>query len=176
MPDAALPPLTFEPDFCVVSRWRLSLPARSRWAVFGGLAAFSITLALAFVAAGAWVVLPYSVLELAVLACAFRFLERRAASWERLTVAGDRVVVERGSGGSEHARREWNRPWVRVEMGAPRSGGDARLYVCCGGERWEFGHALPARERGDVARALRRLTAAPGYARNGGTSSGKAWA
>jgi uncharacterized membrane protein len=159
MPCVALPPLTVEPEFCVISRWNLSLPASTRWRIFGALAAVSLTLALAFAVAGAWMVLPYSVLELAVLACAFHFVERRAADWERLTVAGDRVIVERASGG-RHVRREWNRPWVRVEMTEPRFGRPARLLFSCGGERWEFGDALPERERGEVAREMRRLTAA----------------
>ena len=159
MPGVALPPLTVEPEFCVVSRWNLSLPASARWRIFGALAAISLGLALAFAAAGAWMVLPYSVLELAVLACAFHFVERRAADWERLTVADDRVIVERASGG-RYARREWNRPWVRVEMSERRFGRPARLVLRCGRDEWEFGDALQDRERDEVARELRRLTAA----------------
>ena len=88
MPVAILPPLCVDPEFCVVSRWNLSLPARTRWRIFGLLAAVSLTLASAFVAAGAWMVLPYSLVELGVLAFAFRYIERRAMDWERLTVAG----------------------------------------------------------------------------------------
>ena len=157
MPGVALPPLTVEPEFCVVSRWNLSLPASARWRIFGVLAAISLTLAGAFAAAGAWMVLPYSVLELAVLAGAFHFVERRAADWERLTVAGDRVIVERASGG-RYCRREWNRPWVRVEATERRFGHPARLVLRCSGEQWEFGGALPERERNNVAHELRRLT------------------
>ena len=159
MPGVALPPLTVEPEFCVVARWNLSLPTRARWRIFGALAAVSLTLALAFVAAGAWMVLPYSVLELAVLAGAFHYIERRAANWERLTVAGDRVIVERSEDGRQ-TRREWNRPWVRAEMTAPRFGHAGRLLLCCGSEQWEFGEALPPHEKSAVARELKRLTGA----------------
>jgi uncharacterized membrane protein len=159
MSGVALPPLTVEPEFCVVSRWSVSLPARARWGIFGALAAVSLTLAFAFAAAGAWMVLPYSVLELSVLALAFHLVGRRAGEWERLTVAGDRVIVERASG-AEHVRREWNRPWVRVEISAPRFGRPARLRLSCGAEAWEFGDALPEHERSEVAREMRRLTAA----------------
>ena len=119
----------------------------------------SLTLALAFVAAGAWMVLPYSVLELGVLAFAFRYIERRAMDWERLTVAGDRVIVERCIRGKRE-RREWNRPWVRAEFAPPRFGTRERLLLCCAGERWAFGEALPDEERNAVARELRRLTGA----------------
>jgi uncharacterized membrane protein len=159
MPGVALPPLPVEPEFCVVSRWNLSLPGRVRWGIFGALATVSLTLALAFVAAGAWMVLPYSVLEMSVLALAFHLVGRRSGDWERLTVCGDRVIVERARG-DRHLRREWNRPWVRVEMAAARFGRPAKLVLSCGGETWEFGDALPEHERGEVAKEMRRLTTA----------------
>jgi uncharacterized membrane protein len=159
MPVAILPPQAVDPEFCVVSRWKLSLPARTRWGVFALLATISLTLAFGFVAAGAWVVLPYSVLELSVLAFAFRYLERRAMDWERLTVAGDRVIVERWVRGVRE-RREWNRPWVRAELTQAESGAREQLLVCCAGERLPFGDALPDEERSAVARELRRLTSA----------------
>lgn len=159
MPGVILPPQNVDPEFCVVSRWNLSLPAKTRWRIFGLLATISLTLALAFVAAGAWVVLPYSLVELAVLAVAFRYVERRAMDWERLTVRGDRVIVERCVGGTRE-RREWNRPWVRAEIEPSRFGRRQRLLVCCGGEEWEFGDALPEQERSVVAKELKRLTSA----------------
>jgi len=158
MPLAALPPLAVDPEFCVVSRWNLSLPASARWRIFAFLAIVSLTLALAFVAVGAWMVLPYSVLELSVLAGAFHYIERRATQWERLTVAGDRVIVERCSGKTRE-RREWNRPWVRAELTESRFGQPGRLLLCCGGEKWQFGDALPDGERSAIARELKRLTA-----------------
>ncbi len=156
---ATLPPLSVDPEFCVVSRWNLSLTDAMRWRIFGLLAATSLTLALGFVAAGAWMVLPYSLLELSILAFAFRYIERRAMDWERLTICGDRLIVERCRGGTCE-RREWNRLWVRTELTAPRFGRRAQLWLCCSGERWPFGDALPERERDAVARDLKRLTAA----------------
>lgn len=159
MPIAALPPPIAQPDFCVVSRWNLSLPAKARWQIFAFLAAVSLTVALAFVVAGAWMVLPYSVIELAVLAAAFRYLERRAADWERLTVVADRVILERCTAGRRETR-EWNRPWVRVQLTDARFGHPARLLLQCGAEQWEFGGALPEAERATVAKEIKRLTTA----------------
>jgi uncharacterized membrane protein len=155
MPVAILPSRSNDPEFCVVSRWNLSLTAKTRWRIFGLLATLSLTLALAFVAAGAWMVLPYSLLEVAILALAFRYIERRAMDWERLTVSGDRVIVERCLGGARE-RREWNRPWVRIELEETRFG-RRRLLLRCGGEEWEFGDALGEPERNAVARELKRL-------------------
>ena len=159
MPGVALPLLSVEPEFCVVARWNVSLPPRVRWQIFAALSAVSLTLAFAFAAVGAWMVLPYSLLELTVLAGAFYFIGRRAADWERLTVAGDRVIVERSENG-RWTRREWNRPWVRAELSAPQFGRREQLWLCCGTERWEFGSALPPQEKGAVARDLKRLTGA----------------
>jgi uncharacterized membrane protein len=163
MPVVDLPPLPAEPEFCVIARWNLSLPARDRWRIFGALAAFSLLLAGAFVAAGAWPVLPYSIVELTVLAFAFRYIERRATSWERLAVAGDRVIVERGGSGAV-TRREWNRQWLRVETTPARFGRAGRLNLCFGRERWQFGDALPEETREAVARDLKRLLGARGAA------------
>jgi uncharacterized membrane protein len=155
MSSAALPPLPAGLEYCVIARRNDSLRQRERWQAFGGLAAVSLVLALAFAAVGAWPVLPYSALEVALLGCAFRWVERRARDWERLAVAGDRVIVEREAGGGRE-RREFNRYWLRVDVEAAAGGGQLRLTG--GGASWVFGGALPVDERIAVARELRRLT------------------
>ncbi len=159
MPGSEPPPLTVEPEFCVVSRRNNSLGTRQRWTLFGILAAVSLGLALAFAAAGAWMVLPYSLLEVALLGLAFHWIEARAGDWERLTVAGDHVIVERELRGVRD-RHEWNRPWVRVGRVAGRGFGDGALELRSGGEAVSFGEALPERERAAVAAELRKLIAA----------------
>lgn len=150
--------MTVEPEFCVVSRRNNSLATRQRWTLFGVLAVVSVGLALAFAAAGAWMVLPYSLLEIALLGLAFRWIEARAGDWERLTVVGDRIIVERELRGVRD-RHEWNRPWVRVGCTSGRLSQGA-LELRSGGEAVSFGEALPEREREAVAAALRRLIAA----------------
>jgi uncharacterized membrane protein len=147
------PGLSSDPEFCVVVRRNNSLGRRQRWLVFAVLAGVSLSLASAFALAGAWPVLPYSVLELALLAGAFRYIERRADDWERLTIAGDRVIVERAASGTWR-RREFNRPWLRVEGG---EGGTCALTLRYAGEAWEVGGALPAAERAALGATLRRM-------------------
>ncbi|MGI8895492.1 MAG: DUF2244 domain-containing protein [Casimicrobiaceae bacterium] len=78
----------------IVARQNNSLGARQIWAVFGVLAAFSLALACAFAVAGVWMVLPYSILELALVGLAFRLVERRAGDWERLVVIGDALLAD----------------------------------------------------------------------------------
>ena len=157
MSSVILPPLPADPEYCVVARGNDSMGRRRRWQVFGALAGVSLALALAFAAAGAWPVLPYSVLELAVLGCAFAWCDRHAGDWERLVVAGDRVVVEQAVGGKRE-RREFNRYWLRVDVEEGGYGRPPRVVLRGGGVSWEFGNALPAAERIAVARELRRMT------------------
>jgi uncharacterized membrane protein len=153
----ALPPLPAELEYCVVARGNDSLGRRQRWLVFAALAAVSLTLAAVFAMAGAWPVLPYSVLEIGVLAIAFAWFERHAGDWERLIVAGDSVIVERGVG-NKHERREFNRYRLHVEVERQGLNRSPRLLLRGGGASWEFGHALPEGERLAVGRELRKLT------------------
>lgn len=151
-----LPPLPSAVDYCVVARAQQSLPRRQRWSLFAVMAVVSLVLAVAFAAAGAWPVLPYSVLEIALLGVAFLVVERRSSDWERLTIAGDAVVIERQRGGRRE-RREFNRCWMRVEFEPGRFGRPARLTLHSAGVAVDFGSALPVAEMRATAGELRRL-------------------
>ena len=159
MSSVALPPLPAGLEYCVVARRNDSLGRRPRWQVFGALAAVSLALAAVFAVVGAWPVLPYSVLEIVVLGCAFYYVERRAEDWERLTIAGDRVVVEQAAGGNRQGH-ELNRYWLRVEVDPARFGRSPQVMLRSGHDAWVFGSALPVAERLAVAQELRRLTGA----------------
>lgn len=137
-----LPPLPADPEYCVIARANDSLGRRNRWIVFGALAATSLVLALLLAAAGAWVVLPYSALEIGVLACAFAWFERHAGDCQRVVVAGNRVVVDEATGCTRQ-RREFNRYWLRVEVEPAAQGHAPRVFLRGGGASWEFGDALP---------------------------------
>jgi len=142
------------PGYCMTSRRNDSLGSAGRWRVFAALCAVSLGLALAFGAFGAWLVLPYSALEMAVLLWAFRWLERHAQDWERVSVHGDRVSVEQQRAGVL-TRREFNRCWTRLEWESPGFGQPARLALRYAGERVPLGDDLPASERQRVAGELR---------------------
>ena len=122
------------------------------------LACVSLIVATAFAVAGAWPVLPYSALELAALAAAFAIVERRAREWERITVAGDRVIVERGLGGRRQ-QREFNRRWLQVDVREQGFAHEPHITLRFAGEAMEFGAALAPERRVEVAKALRRVVA-----------------
>jgi uncharacterized membrane protein len=115
MPGAGIPSLPTEPEFSVVSRRNDSLGSRWRWRLFASLCVVSFTMALAFAALGAWLVLPYAALEMTVLYLAFRWFERHASDWERVSVCGERVILERG-------RRNIYAAGVQSLLGARRAG------------------------------------------------------
>ncbi len=153
----ALPPLPADAEYCVVARANDSLGRRRRWLAFGVLAAGSLALALPFAVAGAWMVLPYWALDIAVVALAFAWFERHVTDWQRVVVVGDRVVVDETVGGKRQ-RREFNRYWLRVEVEPAGPGQAPRVFLRGRGASWEVGHALPGPERLAIARELRRLT------------------
>ena len=157
MPPAELPPLPFEPEYCVVARRDDSLARRGRVGAFALAAVVSLSIAAAFLAAGAWPVLPWSVLEIALLGVAFVVVERRSREWERLAITGDTVFVERMRRGCRQ-QRSFNRQWLRVELDGTGRGEVPSLTLAFAGERMKFGKALPPGRRIEVARTLARLT------------------
>ncbi len=152
----ALPPLPDGLDYCVVARSHDSLQPRQRWALFAMLAGVSFSVAVAFALVGAWPVLPFSLLEIGLLGLAFLLVERRADDWERLTVVGDRVLIERRHRGRQE-RREFNRCWMRVEFDPGGFGRRPRLTLHNAGHAVDFGSALPVAEMHTTARELRRI-------------------
>ncbi len=153
-----LPSSSADPDYCVVARRNDSLGRARRWSLFGVLAGVSLLVAAGCALAGAWPVLPFSIAEIALLAAAFFWVDRHAGDWERLVVAGDRVIVERQQGGRQ-GRREFNRCWLRVELKAEGFGRSPQLTLHSAGVSLPFGGTLAVPERLAVARELRRLTA-----------------
>lgn len=155
---AGIPPLSAASEYCVVSRRNDSLGSRRRWRLFASLCVVSFGLALVFAALGAWLVLPYSALEMTVLYLAFLWIDRHASDWERVSVCGDRVVVERERAGVQ-TRREFNRYWTRIAVEEQGFNRAPRLTLRFAGQSVAFGEELSEADRGVVARELRRVLA-----------------
>ncbi|MGH8849920.1 MAG: DUF2244 domain-containing protein [Casimicrobiaceae bacterium] len=151
-------------EFCLISRRHDAMGPRGRWWLFASLCTLSFGFALMFAALGAWLVLPYSALEMGVLFWAFKSFERGAADWERITVCGDRVIVESERGGVR-TEQVFNRHWLRIELEGQGFGRAPALALRYAGKRTAFGAALPADERIKLSRDLRRVLAAAGQPR-----------
>lgn len=70
--------------FALVARRNNSLTSSGRFLVFVLVFVVSLGIAVAFAILGAWLILPFAGLEMALLYLAFRDVERHAADYERI--------------------------------------------------------------------------------------------
>jgi uncharacterized membrane protein len=102
--------------------------------------------------AGAWPVLPFAGLEVALVGLAFHALGRHDGDYERFEIRGDEVMVETRCE-REVARFTCNRAWARVVCRA--SGRQCRLSLRHGRDAIALGRLLSDEERRDWAQELR---------------------
>ncbi len=81
---------------------------------FGSLAVLTLVIGAVFAAMGAWLVVPFTLIEISALVAAFIVFSRHATDYERIVVRPGEVVVET-SVGLRTARIEEPANWVRVE-------------------------------------------------------------
>lgn len=117
------------------------------FALFGGVALWI----------GAWPILPFFGLELLVLLWVFRVIDRHAGDFDRLTIRGEQLLIERWDVGRA-VTTEFNRYWTQVVLRCGQGGNRCRLAVRAHGLEVEFGRFLNDEERMKLARELRRHT------------------
>ena len=125
-------------------------PAQSAtWFVSIGL--LSLGIATVFGLLGAWMVMPFAMLETAGLVAAFFWFGRHAADYEKIEAAQGRFVVETGLG-STVSRLESVAPWFRVEYN-----GRARELITIGSgqKQLHVGRFVPSNKRGELAKEIR---------------------
>lgn len=138
-------------QFAITARRNNSLSSSGRYLAFGIILVVSLGIALAFTWVGAWLILPFAGLEMAVLYLAFRYVERHAADYERVAIVGDRLDVEVMNAG-RMSRFEFNRCWAQVVCAEDGS----RLAVRSHGRELEIGRHMSHEQRLEAAQALRR--------------------
>lgn len=115
--------------------------------VSGGIAA-------AFAAFGAWPVLPFAGLEIAVLGGALLHLRRHAGDGERLELTADQVRLIRCRGGRRECH-EFSRHWARLRFDERPGDGRCRLFLGSHGREVEIGQPLNAAQKKELAAELR---------------------
>ncbi len=121
---------------------------------------FTLTTVSAIVASwftlrGLWVVLPFSVLEMSVLAACLYYCVRRTHQQEVLTFSVDELVIEKGHQKPErtyHFSRFFARFLVEP---AKHRWYEPRIAVQSRGERVEIGRFLTADEKANLVNQLR---------------------
>ena len=138
-------------EYVSIARRNNSLSSSGRLLVFGFLLVVSVGIAAGFsLIFGAWPILPFAGIEMAVLFAAFRYVERHAGDYERITIRGATVSVEVQDGAAVD-RREMNRHWARVVCAD-----DGRVALRAHGREIEIGRHLAGRTRLRFAREIER--------------------
>lgn len=119
--------------------------------VFLGLSGVSLIVAVSFWVMGATLVLPFAVVELAVLAMAFLVYARHATDRERISLCEGHLVVEQESAGKTR-RCEFARHAVRV---LPQLDGDQLIEVQGQGRSVRVGRFVRSELRPLLAREIR---------------------
>ena len=135
-----------------------SLPPAGFRLLIGALVLIGLGAGIAFLALGAWPVLGFFGLDIALLAWCFRANYRQGRQRERLRLTPDALTVERMSPGGAVEQVRLPPWWLRVEID---QSGDrpGPLTLATHGRREIVGAFLAPWERVEVADALRRALA-----------------
>jgi uncharacterized membrane protein len=128
----------------------LSLVAR-RW-VLGAIAATTLGVAAGATAFGAWPVMPFAGLEVALVALAFGVLRRHDSDFERLEIGEHEVRVE-ARDARNTTRFVAHRPWARVVL--RERGARCTLGLAYAGRTVPLGRMLSDEGRRQLAERLR---------------------
>ena len=127
-------------------------------AVMAAIAVAGCATGVAFLLAGAWPVMGFMGLDIALVWYAFRVNYRRARGWERVRLTDGTLTVERAGPKGEVAKFRFQPYWLRVEMDDPPKPG-SRLTLRSHGSVFEIGTFLGPDERLALARTLREALA-----------------
>ena len=139
-------------EFEYTARRNNSLSSVGRRRAFIFILTVALGIAVAFsLVFGAWPIMPFAGIEMAVLYFAFRYIDRHADDYERITIRGDSVAVEVREG-SRVTRRELDRCWAQVVC----EGDGARVALRSHGRELEVGRHLTGERRAQMALELGR--------------------
>jgi uncharacterized membrane protein len=125
-----------------------ALPARALLAILAAVASINVAFALSFILRGAWPVLPFLGIDVALLAWAFRTSARNAEREEHVTLTPSLLKIVRRPERTETALNPY---WVRVQIEEQ----PARLTLWSHGKGVRIGQFLPPEERLSFAERLK---------------------
>jgi uncharacterized membrane protein len=134
--------------------------------VMGVLAGVSFAGGVLFLILGAWPVMPFLGLDVALVYWAFRANYRAAAAYEEVTVTPSELHVKRVSARGKVAEWSLNPVWVRLERETHEEFGLLRLFLVSRGSKLAIAGFLGPNEKESFATAL---SAAIGEAKRGPT-------
>ena len=135
-----------------------SLELRNFRLLMGLLGLISLAAGIGFVSIGAWPVIGFFGLDVALIYLAFRLSYRSARQSETIRLAGDVFSVERVSVQGERRRWRFQPFWVRVIL-EERPDASNRLLVASHGRSLVIGDFVPPTTRRELAVTLREALA-----------------
>jgi uncharacterized membrane protein len=141
---------------CTLQR-NCSMTPRQVARAYGVLCTLSLAVALAFFLHGVWIVLAFSLLELACVGLALVLYARHALDRERISLSSDCLLVECVQA-EVHSQALLDPLWTRVLTGADAAPGTPRrslITLESRGVRVEIGRFVNEAQRRQVARELR---------------------
>ena len=123
------------------------------WLMLAGVAAVFLLMGLRFLWLGAWPILPFMLLDVALLGWALNESRRSGRQSEHLRLDGDGLELVRIPAHGPARRTRIEPHWARVEL--QQLGDDEnRLWLTSGGKRHALGAFLSPPERADIARVI----------------------
>ena len=120
----------------------------------------SFTMALAFTSLGYWLILPFTGLEMIVLAGCFYYLIVRNQTQEVLSFSAEQVVIEVGRNGPD-VHHDWPRFFTKVIVRSPRHPWyPSTVVLRCRDQECEVGKFLTAIDKTELIRELRLMIVA----------------
>jgi uncharacterized membrane protein len=148
--------------FKVVLTPHRSLSRQGFLAVMGLVVAVNLSAGTLFFLLGAWPVVGFMGLDVALIWWAFRANFASARKAERIEVTEHELILERLAHGKKPEEKRFVRGWVWVELEEDRDRElIGRLFLNSRHVRTEIGDFLPPAERKSLAGALRQALARP---------------
>lgn len=143
-------------DYQIISKPNNSLTASQRVKLVAVLAIIPLLVAVGFVLAGMWMVLPFFGLELLALGYAFYYVNCHAGDYESIRIEDGCLVVERRN--LNYTSRDMLNPyWVQVVM-QDQPSRELRLYLRSHGKELEIGRYMTSEQRAGLGAQLRKRT------------------
>jgi uncharacterized membrane protein len=142
------------PIFATVLKPHRSLGPNGFVAVMAALCAMSFSAGVVFWIAGAWPVMGFLGLDVALVYIAFRLNYRAARAAEEITVTREKLTVRKVDPRGRAAVIDLDPYWARLEVDRQPEYGITRLRVASHGRRFDVGAFLGPRERQRLATSL----------------------
>jgi uncharacterized membrane protein len=130
-----------------------SMPQRHFHLMMAGVAAIFLLMGVRFLFLGAWPILPFMLLDVALLGWAMRASYRSGRASEHLRLDGDGLELVRIASHGAALRTRIEAGWAKVEL-EPLGNQQNRLWLTARGDRHPIGAFLSPAERTDIARVI----------------------